>query len=52
MNIPAAVNLLLDPTGAQTFRGQNGSLLYLPGASAHKTDRTVTAPAGTTLFSP
>jgi hypothetical protein len=51
-NIPAANNPILDATGADAFRGQVGSVLYLAGSFGGATNRTITVDPGTTLFFP
>lgn len=51
-NIPAAINPILDMTGAEAFRGQFGSVLYLAGSFGMPTDRSITIGPDTTVFFP
>src|SRR5262249_25082707 len=50
---PVDINPVLDPTGAQGFRGDVRPVFYLAGTvTGDPVTRTVTVPAGTVLFFP
>ena len=52
LSIPADVNPMLDPTGEFAAEGQSGSVWFLAGTQGGTAVRTVTVPAGKSLFFP
>jgi hypothetical protein len=51
-SIPAAVNPVADPTGANAALGQSGPVFFLAGTFGGPAERSVTVPAGKALFFP
>ena len=52
LGIPADVNPLLDQTGANAAIGQSGPVWFLAGTTGGIVERTITVPAGKSLFFP
>lgn len=51
-SFPVSINPLLDQTGENALLGQSGSVWFLAGTTGGDAERTVTVPAGKSLFFP